>query len=66
MMTLPASCSHDWRDEETIGRLVLNFRVAPYVQAGNPKAMQPGHRYRCQKCSARLRISDEGRPVAGG
>jgi hypothetical protein len=49
-------CSHAWRDAETWQQLVGNFIVAPYIEAGNPKAMQPGHTYYCGKCQQTLSI----------
>lgn len=53
-------CSHQWRDEETWRQLVGNVIVAPYIEAGNPKAMQPGHTYICGQCMETLRIPARG------
>jgi hypothetical protein len=50
------TCSHEWRDVATWRQLVDNHLVAPYIEAGNPRAMQPGHTYDCWKCEATLRI----------
>jgi hypothetical protein len=52
-------CSHEWRDHETWRQLVGNHLVAPYIEAGNPRAMQPGKTYYCWKCEQTLHITSE-------
>jgi hypothetical protein len=41
------ACSHEWRDATTWQQLGGNFLVAPSLEAGNPRAMQPGYAYDC-------------------
>jgi hypothetical protein len=54
-------CSHEWRDLDTWRQLVGNLIVAPYLEAGNPKAMQPGHTYICGNCKQTLCIPEHAR-----
>ena len=49
-------CSHEWRDLKTWRQLVDHDLVAPYIEPGNPMAMQPGHTYHCWKCEQTLPI----------
>jgi hypothetical protein len=53
-------CSHEWRDIKPWRQLVGNFLVAPDIEAGNPRAMQPRHTYICWKCEQTLPIPEEG------
>jgi hypothetical protein len=48
--------SHECRDTATRQQLVGHVLVAPSLEAGNPRAMPPGHAYNCWTCEERLHI----------
>jgi hypothetical protein len=49
-------CSDDYRDIRYTGKLINNFSVAPYIEDGNPKAMQHGQTCQCLKCKDAITI----------
>jgi hypothetical protein len=52
-----STCSHDRSDVLYAGKLVHNFSVAPYIEDGNSKAMQPSHTYQCLRCKENVTVS---------
>lgn len=62
----PATCSHHWSREGGCRTCTRPHDVAPYIDAGNHRALEPGGVYGCL-CGATLRIPEEttsmGTPV---
>lgn len=56
-MTTP-TCSHQWRPVGGCLQCPRPHAVAPYIEAGNHRALEPGRVYRC-RCGAALHIPDE-------
>lgn len=60
----PSTCSHDWRDVEHVGRLVLNRPVAPVVAhvGTDPERryMHRGRSYVCLNCHRVITIAATG------
>jgi hypothetical protein len=55
------TCSHRWQDAQTRGQLVGHApTVAPYIEAGNWQAMQPGHTYVCVACEEQITTPEAG------
>jgi hypothetical protein len=50
------ACSHHWKRQNGCPECVFNHGVAPIIQAGNHRMMQPGVTYVCG-CGARRTIA---------
>jgi hypothetical protein len=59
------ACSHEGHDVTTWQQLVGNVLVAPSLEAGNPRAMPPGHACDCWPCEERLHISAQEAEAKG-
>lgn len=55
-----ATCSHRWYRLDGCQLCALDHDVAPMIQTGNHRAMQPGSTYAC-RCGARITIAAEER-----
>jgi len=49
-----APCSHQWIDPQAPP--IARQPVAPFIEPGNPRAMEPGKIYVCQRCRQEVRV----------
>lgn len=56
----PVTCSHRWYLVGGCPRCVLPHDVAPYLDVGNHRALEPGQTYQC-RCGITLAVHQEAR-----